>query len=62
LRRGYFPADADSAFYRWRMAAVIEPPQSDKQSFEVLIREIWLAGWRTRGQVAYGLPDVIETE
>ncbi|MCA1648036.1 MAG: hypothetical protein LC797_22090 [Chloroflexi bacterium] len=61
-RRGYFPGDAESAFKRWRAAAVIPPPGTDKQSLEAFIKEMWLAGWRTRGQVAYGQDDVTETK
>ena len=58
-RRGYFPADAESAFERWRADAAIEPPGTDEHALEVFIKQMWLAGWRTRGQVAYGVPDVL---
>jgi hypothetical protein len=61
LRRGYFPDDAESAYQRWRVAAtsVTVPSGMAAQSFDEFVRTIWLAGWYTRGEVAYGQPDTL---
>jgi len=61
LRRGYFPDDAESAYQRWRTAAtsITLPSGLAAQSCEELLKATWLAGWYTRGQVAYGEPDVL---
>jgi hypothetical protein len=59
LRRGYFPDDAASAYQRWRAKATsVTPPLGmDADSFEEFVKMIWLAGWHTRGEVAYGEAD-----
>ena len=36
----------------------ITPPSGmDADSFEEVVKTIWLSGWHTRGEVAYGEPD-----
>jgi len=60
LRRGQFPDDAESAYNRWRDTAadVALPEGTAADSFDEFLKTTWLAGWYSRGRVAYDEADI----